>query len=255
MGGVIGWIIIRPVNWLLERFFRGFNWCFEQATRVYGGIVRLSLRLSIVVLIVYGGLLCLTYHSFTMVPSGFIPSQDKGYLIVNIQLPDSSSQERTVEIMDRIQKIIAETPGTAHVVDIPGQSFVMNGISSNFGSTFIILKPFSERRDPKLNSEAIAMTLRRRFAAEIKGAQILVFGPAAVDGLGFAGGFKIMLESTGNTDLKILEQETTRFLHAREQDARVHRHVQQFPCIDAATLCGCGPGQMQDHEGRPQQRL
>lgn len=211
VGGLAGLIIIKPVNWLLERFFRGFNWCFDLATRGYGRIVRISLRLSIVVLIVYVGLLYLTYHIFTLVPSGFIPSQDKGYLIVNIQLPDSSSQQRTVEVMDRIQKIISETPGVAHVVDIPGQSFVMNGVSSNFGSTFIILKPFSERRDPSLNSEAIAMALRGRLGAEIKGAQILLFGPAAVDGLGTAGGFKIMLESTGNTDLKELERETRDF--------------------------------------------
>ena len=210
-GGLVGQLIIRPVNWLLERVFRVFNWGFDLATRLYGRTVALALRLSIVVLALYFGLLALTYYGFTMVPTGFIPSQDKGYLIVNIQLPDSSSQERTVAIMDRIQKIVSQTPGVDHIVDIPGQSFVMNGVSSNFGSTFIILKPFSERRDPKLNSEAIAMSLRQRFAGEIEGAQILLFGPPAVDGLGTAGGFKIMLESTGNTDLKVLEQETRDF--------------------------------------------
>ena len=183
-----------------------------------GALVALSLRLGVVVFAVYFGLLALTYFGFTMVPGGFIPNQDKGYLIINIQLPDSSSQHRTVAIMDRIQKIIAETPGTAHTVDIPGQSFVMNGVSSNFGSTFVILKPFSERRGPKLNSEAIAMHLRQRFAAEIQGAQILVFGPPAVDGLGMAGGFKIMLESTGNTDLRRWSARHSTFAD-REQDS------------------------------------
>jgi multidrug efflux pump len=210
-GGLAGWLVIRPVNWFLERIFRAFNWTFERATRIYGRIVGLSLRLSMVVLALYVGLLVLTYFGFRMVPGGFIPSQDKGYLIVNIQLPDAASQDRTVAIMDRILKIIGETPGVAHTVDIPGQSFVMNGVSSNFGSTFIILKPFSERRDPQHYSEVIAMSLRQRFAAEIEGAQILVFGPPAVDGLGTAGGFKIMLESTGNTDFKALERETFDF--------------------------------------------
>jgi len=210
-GGVVGRIVIRPVNWVLERFFRAFNWCFDLTTRLYGRIVALSLRLGIVVLALYVGLLGLTYLGFTMVPSGFIPAQDKGYLIINIQLPDSASQDRTIAIMDRIQKIIQETPGVAHTVDIPGQSFVMNGVSSNFGSTFIVLKPFSERRDPSLYSETIAMSLRERFGAEIEGAQILLFGPPAVDGLGMAGGFKIMLECTGNVDLKTLEQETQDF--------------------------------------------
>ena len=85
-------------------------------------------------LLLYVGLLGLTYYGFTTVPGGFIPNQDKGYLIVNVQLPDSASLERTVAVMDRIQKIVAETPGVAHTVDIPGQSFVMNGVSSNFGS-------------------------------------------------------------------------------------------------------------------------
>src|SRR5262249_43537291 len=152
-----------------------------------------------------------TYFGFTLVPGGFIPGQDKGYLIVNVQLPDSASQERTVAVMDEIQKIIAEEPGVAHTVDIPGQSFVMNGISSNFGSTLIILKPFHERRSPQLYSEEIAKSLRGKFAARIEQAQVLVFGAPAVDGLGNAGGFKIMLESTGNTDLKALEAETRNF--------------------------------------------
>ena len=210
-GGLAGLLIIRPINWLLARFFRAFEFCFELVTRFYGRIVSLSLRLSVLVLVAYVGLLGLTYFGYTMVPSGFIPPQDKGYLIINIQLPDSASQERTVAIMDHIQKIVADTPGVAHTVDIPGQSFVMNGVSSNFGSTFVILKPFSERRDPSLYSEAIAMELRQRFGAEIEGAQILLFGPPSVDGLGMAGGFKIMLESTGNTDFKTLEQETLDF--------------------------------------------
>src|SRR5262249_12916587 len=139
---------------------------------------------------------------------GFIPNQDKGYLIVNVQLPDSAALDRTVAVMDHLQKIIAETPGVAHTVDIPGQSFVMNGISSNFGTMFITLKPFHERRSPELYSEAIAATLRNRFQAEIQQAQMLVFGAPAVDGLGNAGGFKIMLEATGNIDPGTLERQT-----------------------------------------------
>ena len=208
LGGLVGWVIIRPVNFLLGWFFRGFNWLFDRATVLYGRMVGWSLRLSVMVLLLYGGLLGLTYYGFTKVPGGFIPSQDKGYLIVNVQLPDSASLERTTAVMDQIQRITAETEGIAHTVDIPGQSFVMNGVSSNFGSTFIILKPFHNRRSPALYSEAIAMKLRMRLMNEIEGAQILVFGAPAVDGLGNAGGFKLMLESTGNVDLRAMETET-----------------------------------------------
>jgi multidrug efflux pump len=207
-GGLLGRIIIRPVNWLLGQFFRGFNAAFDLATRVYGRLVGWTLRLSAVVLLVYVGLLGLTYYGFTRIPGAFIPNQDKGYLIVNVQLPDSAALDRTVAVMDHLQKIIAQTPGVAHTMDIPGQSFVMNGISSNFGSMFIILKPFHERRTPALYSEAIATTLRQRFQDEVQQAQTLVFGAPPVDGLGSASGFKIMLEATGNVDERMLEAQT-----------------------------------------------
>src|SRR5207244_1788726 len=100
---------------------------------------------------------------------------------------------------------VKDTPGVAHTIDIPGQSFVMNGVSSNFGSIFIILDPFHERQAPEMYSEAIAQRLRQRLAVEVEQAQTLVFGAPAVDGLGNAGGFKLMLEATGNVDLTALE--------------------------------------------------
>ena len=85
-------------------------------------------------LLVYVGLIGLTGFGFTRIPSGFVPIQDKGYLIVNIQLPDSASLERTVEVTEAVEKIALETPGVAHTVGHPGQSFVLNANSSNYGS-------------------------------------------------------------------------------------------------------------------------
>ncbi len=231
-GGVLGWLIIRPVNRFLAWFFRGFNRAFELATGVYGRAVGWSLRLSAVVLLLYAGLLGLTYFLFTRVPGGFIPGQDKGYLIVNVQLPDSAALDRTVAVMDHLQQIIAETPGVAHTVDIPGQSFVMNGVSSNFGTMFITLKPFRERRGPGLYSEAIAATLRQRFQAEIEQAQLLVFGAPAVDGLGNAGGFKIMLEATGNIDPDALEAHTNNLC---EKGGKLPGFIGLFSSFRAAT--------------------
>jgi multidrug efflux pump len=210
LGGFGGRLIIRPVNWLLGWLFRGFNWLFDASTRVYGRLVGWGLRLSVVMLLLYVCLLGMTYVGFNILPSGFIPNQDKGYLIINVQLPDSASLDRTVAVMDRIQKISAEAPGVTHTVDIPGQSFVMNGVSSNFGTMFLTLKPFKDRRAPGLYSEAIAQQLRGRFGQEIKQAQILVFGAPAVDGLGNSGGFRLMLESTGGGDLKQLETQTAK---------------------------------------------
>jgi multidrug efflux pump len=204
-GGALGWFLIRPVNRALDYFFRGFNWLFERTTAAYGKAVGWCLRLSAIVLLVYVGLIGLTGLGFTRVPSGFVPIQDKGYLVANIQLPDSASLERTVEVTDAVEKIALETPGVAHTVAVPGTSFVLNANSSNYGNIFIILTPFDERRDPALTGEAIAGRLRERLQREVPQARVLVFGAPAVRGLGNAGGFKLMVEATGDIDFNALQ--------------------------------------------------
>ena len=100
-------------------------------------------------LLVYVGLIGLTGYGFTRIPTGFIPMQDKGYLVTNIQLPDSASLERTLEVTDAVEKIALETPGVAHTLCLPGMSYVLNANSSNYGNVFIIFKPFHDRRDPR----------------------------------------------------------------------------------------------------------
>jgi multidrug efflux pump len=204
-GGTLGWFIIRWVNWALDYFFRGFNWIFERTTEAYGKAVGWGLRLSAIVLLVYVGLIGLTGFGFARVPSGFVPIQDKGYLVVNIQLPDSASFERTVEVTDAVERIALETPGVAHTVAIPGTSFVLNANSSNYSNIFVILKPFHERPDPELSGEAIASRLRSRLQREVLEARVLVFGAPAVRGLGNAGGFKMMVEATGDVNFDALQ--------------------------------------------------
>jgi multidrug efflux pump len=207
-GGILGWWLIRPVNWALGRFFRGFNWAFERTTQAYGKTVGWCLRLSLIVLVVYVGLIGLTGFGFTRVPSGFVPIQDKGYLVVNIQLPDSASLERTLEVTEAVEKIALQTPGVAHAVSVPGLSFVLNANSSNYGNMFVTLKPFDERRDPALTGEAILGRLRGRLAREVPEARVLVFGAPAVRGLGNAGGFKLMVEATGDVNYDALQART-----------------------------------------------
>ena len=102
LGGVAGWFVIRPVNAVLGLLFRGFNRGFDAMTAVYGRAVGRTVRLSAMVLVIYAGLLGLTYWQFQQAPAGFIPQQDKGYLLLNVQLPDSASVERTESIMARI---------------------------------------------------------------------------------------------------------------------------------------------------------
>jgi multidrug efflux pump len=204
-GGALGLFLIRPVNWVLGFFFRGFNGIFEWATRAYGKTVGWCLRLCVIVLVVYVGLIGLTGFGFTRIPSGFVPAQDKGYLIGNIQLPDAASLERTAEVTAVVEKIALETPGVAHTLAIPGQSFVLNAFSSNYAGMFITLKPFHERRAPELSSNAILSSMRARLKREVPEARVLVFGAPAVRGLGSAGGFKLMVEATGDVDFAALQ--------------------------------------------------
>jgi multidrug efflux pump len=232
VGGILGWFIIKPVNWALGKMFQGFNRVFDVITAAYGWTVGWCLRLSVFVLVIYVGLLGLTYYCYTKVPNGFIPTQDKGYLIVNIQLPDSASLDRTVAVMDHIHEIVSKTEGVAHTIDIPGMSFVMNGVSSNFGTTFITLKPFHERRGMNLYSDAIANELRGKIYAEIEQAQTLIFGAPAVDGLGNAGGFKLILEATGNIDFQSMEAQTA---NLNEKASHVKGFIAMFSSFRAST--------------------
>ncbi len=198
VGGILGWIIIRPVNATLALFFRAFNRFFDWLTIAYGWLVGTVLSLSIIVLLVYAGILALTYWQFQRSPMGFIPKQDKGYLLLNVQLPDSASVERTERVMARIDEIARKTPGVHHTVGVSGQSLILNANAPNLGSMYILLKPFDERHGTKLSADGIAAELQERYQREVRGAIVTTFGAPPIDGLGTTGGFKMIVEDRGN---------------------------------------------------------
>jgi multidrug efflux pump len=216
-GGVLGWFGIRPVNAALGWSFRGFNHYFDRMATAYGRSVGHVLRASAVVLLIYGGLLVLTYWTFRKAPTGFIPQQDQGRLIVSIQLPDSASLQRTMEITKEVEKIARGdkddpehypgVPGVAHTVTFVGMSFLLQASSPNFASMFMVLKPFDERQDRKLRDTAIMNELRRRWGAKIKDAIVTVYGSSPIPGLGTAGGFKVVVEDRGGLGLTTLQQQ------------------------------------------------
>ena len=197
-----------PLTWLMDMtlgwFFKLFNISFDIATTVYTRMVGMLLRVSLLVLLVYCGLLYGTWWSFTHTPTGFIPQQDKGYLLLNVQLPDAASVQRTQEVMTRIEAIARDTAGVGHTVAISGQSLLLGANAPNYGSMNVILKPFEERRG--LSGDDIAQVLRQRIAQEVREAMVGVFGPPAIDGLGNAGGFKLMIEDRGPLGLPTLQQ-------------------------------------------------
>jgi multidrug efflux pump len=201
-----------PLAWLLNFtlgwFFRLFNVGFTFSINVYAWIVGRMLRLSFAVLVLYGGLLYLTGWSFGKMPTGFIPNQDQGYLLIVVQLPDSASLERTEAVMAHADKIIHETPGVAHSIRICGMSFVLGANGSHVGTMFVTLNPFEERRTPELHADAIGQTLRRRFAKEIQEGLVMVFGAPPVRGLGKAGGFCMMIEDRASQGPEMLQDAT-----------------------------------------------
>jgi len=193
------------LNFLLGWFFRLFNAAFNWSSVAYGRAVSLALRGSMIVLLLYGGLLLLTGWGLKELPRGFIPQQDKGYLIASVQLPDSASSQRTRSVMAKIAQISLEEQGVHHVNSVAGNSFVLSAYGSNFGSMFIILDDFGDRRNPKLHGEEIAARLRKRFAEEIPEANVTVFSAPPVSGLGRSGGFRLMIEDRGDATPKELQ--------------------------------------------------
>lgn len=227
------------INRPLALFFAGFNRVFTASTNGYIRIVQMLLRTSIIVLLVYAGLLFLTYKSFMIAPTGFIPMQDKGYLLVNVQLPDSASLERTQEVMSRLERIVlgdqekngryrgskppADSklypgiPGTLHTLNISGQSLLLNANGSNFGSMYVILDAFDHRHGSDLYSDTIMAKVRAAAATEIPEAIVAVFGAPPVDGLGTAGGFKLYVEDRGDTGLDNLQAQTDNLVQLGNQ--------------------------------------
>jgi len=191
-----------PLTWLLDMglgwFFRLFNWAFSASTGLYVRLVGGLLRASVIALLVFAGLLVLTYFEFTNAPTGFVPQQDKGYLLLNVQLPDSASVERTQKVMAHIESIARDTPGVEHTVGVSGQSLILNANAPNLGSMYVLLKEFNQRSGPGLSADAIAAALREKCQREVRGAIVTTFGAPPIDGLGTTGGFKLIIEDRGN---------------------------------------------------------
>jgi multidrug efflux pump subunit AcrB len=227
-GALLGGLAMWPLNIVLGAVFRAFNKAFDWSSQVYTWIVGRLLRVSLLVLVGYAGLLQLTYVSFSETPKGFIPSQDKGYLLVNLQLPDSASVGRTEDVMRRIEEIALATPGIRHTVAISGQSILLNANAPNFGAMYVMLDDFHHRRKPELSGDALAAELQSKLQAEIRGGVINVLGAPPLDGLGTAGGFKVMVEDRGNTGLDALQTVADDIVVASDKDPGLENSFTSF---------------------------
>jgi multidrug efflux pump len=205
-------LLTRFLDFLLGWFFRLFNKGFEASVRGYIWMVRRLLRLAAIALLVYVGFLVLTYFGFKTVPSGFIPTQDQGYLIVFAQLPDGASLQRSEEVRKQISDLASTVPGVAHRVEFAGFSALDGTNRNNAVTTFLPLTPFEEREnDPKLNGFAIMAAARKKFAG-IQDARVLVFPPPPVRGIGNAGGFKMQIQDRRGAGLPALQAATDQMI-------------------------------------------
>jgi multidrug efflux pump len=181
-------VIDRALGWL----FNPFNRMFAKGSNGYVGGVAKVLGKSPIALLLYGGLLALTVFAFIRTPGGFVPQQDKAYVVTVIQLPDAASLDRTEAVVREVTAIGLKTPGVAHAVEFPGLS--ANGMINvpNAAAIFFPLTDFKDRRGKALGVDAITQTLNQKFSA-ISDAQIAVFPPPSVQGLGTIGGFRMQI--------------------------------------------------------------
>ena len=197
---------------LLDRLFGAwlfapFNRAFSRASNGYVGAVRRILRGSGIAVLIYAGLMGLTYLGFSTTPTGFVPPQDKQYLVAFAQLPDAATLDRSEDVIKRMSEIAAKHPGVENTVAFPGLS--INGFtnSPNSGIVFVTLKDFGQRKDASLSADAIAGELNGQFGA-IQEAFIAIFPPPPVMGLGTIGGFRVQVQDRGNLGYEALYQQT-----------------------------------------------
>ncbi|MDF3983010.1 efflux RND transporter permease subunit [Luteibacter sp. PPL201] len=202
----------RSLGWL----FRPFNRTFERAADGYVGGVQKILRFSAIVLVLYAGLVGLGVLGFMRTPTGFVPPQDKQYLVAFAQLPDAASLDRTESVIRRMGEIALKDPGVESAVQFPGLS--INGFtnSTNSGIAFVTLKPFDERRAGDLSADAIAARLNAQFAG-IQDAYIAIFPPPPVNGLGTIGGFRMQIEDRGDMGFEELYKQTQGIIGASQK--------------------------------------
>ena len=196
--------LTRAMDALFGWFFRGFNRMFGRATVLYAKSVGGFLGRKGIMMTLYVLLLGATYQGFQMVPSGFIPTQDKQYLVSFAQLPQGATLERTEEVIREMSEIALKEPGVASSVAFPGLS--INGFvnSSSAGIVFVTLDDFDQRSDPALSGLAIAQRLQQKFAA-IEDAFVAIFPAPPVQGLGTIGGFKLQVQDRSDQGYQTLD--------------------------------------------------
>ncbi|MGE5845203.1 MAG: efflux RND transporter permease subunit, partial [Ignavibacteria bacterium] len=224
----------------LDKFYKWFNKVFDKFTGSYLSLTGILIRKISRSIIFIGIVLFVTIILFRRVPGGFVPEEDNGYFLINLQLPDASSLQRTDEVCKKVEKILAETKGIDNYTTIAGYSIISNVVSSNVAGFFISLKEWGERTETSERSFEMIEGLNKRFAAEIPEAIVYVFGPPAIQGLGTGAGFTFMLQDKSGNTPQDLGNQVERFIAEARKRPEIGRIAtffrtnvpQQFASVD-----------------------
>jgi len=199
-------VYLRPTKERKNIFYRAFNRVYDRCEAVYMAIVRRAVRHTAIVMLLFAGLCALTGWWFFKVPTGFLPTEDQGFAIVALQLPDAASQTRTRAAIEQVNEILRSTPGVRGWFLLGGQSVLDQAVASNAAAMYVTLTAWEDRvGNPALTQDAIIGNLMMRFQ-EVREAMIFAFPPPAIMGLGVAGGFEMQLQDRGGVGLGELEQ-------------------------------------------------
>ena len=201
---------------LLDPFYRWFNRVFDRATEIYIGIARFIIRRWVLGMLLIVAVMAGVVWLGGAIPAGFVPEEDQGYILVNVQLPDAASLQRSDATCRRIEQILAKTEGIFTYTTVVGYSLLSGSAATNNAVYFISLENWEDRPDPELFANGIIQTLNARFAQQVPEALVFAFGPPAIPGLGTGSGFSMMLQDRAGQSPEYLEKQAWNFIRAAQ---------------------------------------
>jgi HAE1 family hydrophobic/amphiphilic exporter-1 len=208
---------------LLTPFYNFFNKWFGRGTDVYVSFSAILIRKMFRSLAFIGVLMYVIVVLVRQIPGGFVPEEDQGYIMVNAQLPDAASLERTDAAMKKAEAVLEKNEAIEGFNTISGYSLLTSAYSSNMGFFFVQLKPWEERHAPEAHAREVVNALNKAFRAEIPEGQVLAFGPPAIPGLGTGAGFTMQLQDRSGGAPQYLADQTQRFLEAARKRPEIGR--------------------------------
>lgn len=217
-----------PSTGILGRFFGGFNRVFDSITNSYTGLAGFLSRKLLRAFVAFALVIFGVSFFGKSLPSGFIPEEDQGYLLANVQLPDGASLQQTDRTAKEVETIIKNSPGVDSVTTVTGFSLLTSAYGTNTGFFFIWLKPWEQREDPNQHAFSIIKNLNKQLASEVPTAQAAVFGPPAIPGLGTGSGFSLMLQDREGKDPAYLAAQAQKFIEAARKRPEIGRIMTMY---------------------------